>query len=94
MGSPGPPLPRGPSGRSGRSADRLGDNDPSGGADRQPGRICPYRFVSFQILDPLREPDQALVYSYFDGVDSTMDEILTALDRGIELMKERREQDV
>lgn len=55
---------------------------------------APYRFVSFQLLDILREPDQALVYSYFDGVDSTMDEILTALDRGIELIKERREQDV
>ena len=58
------------------------------------GEFAPYRFVSFQILDILREPDQALVYSYFDGDDSTMDEILTALDWGIELIKERREQDV
>lgn len=58
------------------------------------GEYAPYRFVSFQILDLLREPDQALVYSYFDRQDSTMDEILTALDRGIELIKERREQDV
>ena len=56
------------------------------------GEFAPYRFVSFQILDLLREPDQALVYSYFDSEDSTMDEILTALDRGIELIKERREQ--
>ena len=56
------------------------------------GEYAPYRFVSFQILDLLREPDQALVYSYFDSEDSTMDEILTALDRGIELIKERREQ--
>ncbi len=58
------------------------------------GEYAPYRFVSFQILNILREPDQALVYSYFDSVDSTMGEILTALDRGIELIKERREQDV
>lgn len=58
------------------------------------GEYAPYRFVSFQILDLLREPDQALVYSYFDSENSTMDEILTALDRGIELIKERRELDV
>lgn len=58
------------------------------------GEYAPYRFVSFQILDPRRDMDQASVYSYFDGEDSTMDEILTALDRGIELIKERREQDV
>ena len=55
---------------------------------------APYRFVSFQILDLRREPDQASVYSYFDREDSTTDEILTALDRGMELIKERREQDV
>ena len=57
------------------------------------GEYAPYRFVCLQILDILREPDQASVYSYFDGEDSTTDEILTALDRGIELIKERREQD-
>ena len=58
------------------------------------GEYAPYRFVSFQILDLRRDTDQASVYSYFDREDSTMDEILTALDRGIELIKERREQDV
>ena len=58
------------------------------------GEYAPYRFVSFQILDIRQEPDQASVYSYFDGEDSTMDEILTALDRGIEHMKERQEQHV
>lgn len=58
------------------------------------GEFAPYRFVSFQILDLRRDMDQASVYIYFDGEDSTMDEILTALDRGIELIKERREQDV
>lgn len=57
------------------------------------GEYAPYRFVSLQILDILQEPDQASVYSYFDSEDSTTDEILTALDRGIELIKERREQD-
>ena len=57
------------------------------------GEYAPYRFVSLQVLDLRREPDQASVYSYFDGEDSTTDEILTALDRGIELIKERREQD-
>lgn len=58
------------------------------------GEYAPYRFVSLQVLDLLREPDQALVYSYFDSEDSTMDKILTALDRGIEHMKERQEQHV
>ena len=57
------------------------------------GEYAPYRFVSLQILDILQEPDQASVYSYFDSEDSTTDEILTALDRGIELIEERREQD-
>ena len=57
------------------------------------GEYAPYRFVSLQILDILREPDQASVYSYFDSEDSTTDAILTALDRGFELIKERREQD-
>lgn len=58
------------------------------------GEYAPYRFVSLQVLDLRRDTDQASVYSYFDRQDSTMDEILTALDRGIELIKERREQDV
>ena len=57
------------------------------------GEYAPYRFVSLQILDLRREPDQASVYSYFDSENSTTDEILTALDRGIELIEERREQD-
>lgn len=56
--------------------------------------FAPYRFVSLQVLDLQREVDQAPVYSYFDGEDSTTDEILTALDRGIEHMKERQEQHV
>ena len=55
---------------------------------------APYRFVSFQILDIQQEMEQSLVYSYLDGENSTTDEILAALDRGIELIKERREQDV
>ena len=58
------------------------------------GEFAPYRFVSLQILDLLQEVDQSPVYSYFDGEDSTTDEILTALDRGIEHMKERQEQHV
>ena len=58
------------------------------------GQFAPYRFVSFQILDLRREVDQSPVYSYSDGEDSTMDGILTALDRGVELIKERREQHV
>jgi len=57
------------------------------------GEYAPYRFVSFQILDIRQEMDQALVYGYFDSEDSTTDETLTALDRGIELMKERRERE-
>ena len=58
------------------------------------GEFAPYRFVSLQVLDLRREVDQAPVYGYFDGEDSTTDEILTALDRGIEHMKERQEQHV
>lgn len=58
------------------------------------GEYAPYRFVSFQVLDLRREVVQSPVYSYFDGEDSTTDEILTALDRGIEHMKERQEQHV
>ena len=57
------------------------------------GEYAPYRFVSLQVLDLRRDTDQASVYSYFDRQDSTMDEILTALKRGIGLIKERREQD-
>ena len=57
------------------------------------GEFAPYRFVSFQVLDLRREVDQSPVYIYFDGEDSTTDEILTALDRGFELIKERRELD-
>ena len=58
------------------------------------GEFAPYRFVSLQVLDLRREVDQSSVYIYFDGEDSTTDEILTALDRGIEHMKERQEQHV
>ena len=58
------------------------------------GEYAPYRFVSLQVLDLRREVDQFPVYSYFDSEDSTTDEILTALDRGIEHMKERQEQHV
>lgn len=58
------------------------------------GEFAPYRFVSLQVLDLRREVDQSPVYIYFDGEDSTTDEILTALDRGIEHMKERQEQHV
>lgn len=57
------------------------------------GEFAPYRFVSLQVLDLRRDLEQAPVYSYFDGEDSTMDGILTALDRGIDHMTERREQD-
>ena len=57
------------------------------------GEYAPYRFVCLQILDIRQEMDQALLYGYFDGENSTMDETLAALDRGIELMKERRERD-
>lgn len=58
------------------------------------GEFAPCRFVSLQVLDLRREVDQSPVYSYFDGEDSTTDEILTALDRGFEHMKERQEQHV
>ena len=58
------------------------------------GEFAPYHFVSLQVLDLRREVDQSPVYIYFDGEDSTTDEILTALDRGIEHMKERQEQHV
>ena len=58
------------------------------------GECAPYRFVSLQVLDLRREVDQSPVYSYFDRQGSTTDEILTALDRGIEHMKERQEQHV
>ena len=58
------------------------------------GVFDPYRFVSLQVLDLRREVGQSPVYIYFDGEDSTTDEILTALDRGIEHMKERQEQHV
>lgn len=55
---------------------------------------APYRHVSFQLLDIRLDVDQAPVYSYYDQEGSTIDEILTALDRGGDLMKERREQNV
>ncbi len=56
------------------------------------GECSPYRCVSFQLLDLRRDMDQALVYCYHDREDSSTEEILAALNRGIEHMKERQEQ--
>lgn len=53
----------------------------------------PYRWVCFTILDVRLEPNEEAVYCYYDREDSTMEEILAALDRGAALM-ERRESDV
>lgn len=58
------------------------------------GEFVPYRYVSFLILDARLEADQEPVYSWQDREDSSPEEILGALDRGIAMMKERVERDV
>ena len=51
------------------------------------GECAPYRYVFFQLLDIRRDVDQAAVYTYYDGEDSTTEEILNALEQGIMHMK-------
>lgn len=55
---------------------------------------APYRWVSFTILDVRRDPGQEPVYCYYDQEDSSVTEILAALERGMEMMTERREAHV
>lgn len=52
---------------------------------------APYRYVSFLILDVRLDPGQGPVYCYYDQEDSSVTEILAALERGMEMMTERRE---
>lgn len=56
------------------------------------GEYAPYRYVSFQLLDIRRDVDQANVFSYYDGEDSTTEEILNALGQSIAYMKKGLEQ--
>lgn len=54
---------------------------------------APYRWVCFTILDVRREPGQEPVYCYYDQEDSSVSEVLAALECGAAMM-ERRENDV
>lgn len=53
---------------------------------------APYRFVSFVLLGIRQEPGQDPVYCYYDREDSSVSEVLAALEYGAAMM-ERREND-
>ena len=48
------------------------------------GAYTPYRFVSFTVLDTRLALDAEPVFCDYDGEDSSIEDILRALDRGMD----------